>query len=66
MTAPTKYVAQANPSTANPRKYTADELRKVEACTNSLIALLGALNVPIQIGPADSAGVGFRALRIPN
>jgi hypothetical protein len=54
------------PSAANPRKFAADEFRKIELSTESIIEILAALNVPIQIGPADSAGVGFRTLRIPN
>jgi hypothetical protein len=60
-----KYVAQT-PSTTNTRQYLDAEFRKIQLSTDSIIALLGALNLPIEIGPADSAGVGFRALRIPN
>lgn len=61
----TKYVVQT-PSSNNTRQYLDAEFRKVQLTTDSIIALLNALNVPIEIGPADSAGVGYRALRIPN
>lgn len=61
----TKYVAQT-PSSSNVRQYLDAEFRKVQLTTDSIIALLNALNAPIEIGPADSAGVGFRVLRIPN
>lgn len=61
----TKYVAQT-PSSSNARQYLDAEFRKIQLTTDSIIALLSALNVPIEIGPPDSAGVGFRALRIPN
>jgi hypothetical protein len=61
----TKYVART-PTSTNPRQYLDDEFRRIQLSTDSIIALLSALNVPIEIGPADSAGVGFRVLRIPN
>lgn len=61
----TKYTAQV-PPVANQRYFIASELKRIELSTNSIIAILTALDVPIEIGPADSAGVGFRALRIPN
>jgi hypothetical protein len=61
----TKYVVQA-PTSSNVRVYLDAEFRKIRLSTDSIIALLGALNLPIEIGPADSAGVGFRTLRIPN
>lgn len=61
----TKYVVQT-PSSNNTRQYLDAEFRKIQLTTDSIIALLNALNVPIEIGPVDSAGAGFRVLRIPN
>lgn len=61
----TKYVA-VTPSNNNLRQYLDGEFRKIQLSTDNIIALLNALNVPIEIGPADSAGIGFRVLRIPN
>jgi hypothetical protein len=55
-----------NPPITNLRLYLAGELRAVESSSNSIVDLLKALDVPIEIGPADSGGVGFRVLRIPN
>ena len=63
--ASTKYVAQQPPS-ANTRKYLEDEFRKIQLTTDSLITLLQDVGVPIEVGPPDSAGVGYRVLRIPN
>lgn len=61
----TKYVVQ-NPPAAFSRTYLAGELRKVSISIETIVAVLKALDVPIEIGPADSAGIGYRALRIPN
>lgn len=62
----TKYVASA-PPIAPSRTWLYAELRKIEIANAKIIDLLEALgDTPIEIGPADSAGVGFRALRIPN
>ena len=55
-----------NPPITNLRLYLAGELRAVESSSNSIVDLLKALDVPIEIGPADSGGGGFRVLRIPN
>lgn len=60
----TKYIAQT-PSTVT-KPYIAAEYRKVQLSIDSIINILEAINVPIEIGPPNSAGVGFRALRIPN
>jgi hypothetical protein len=46
--------------------YIDGELRNVEMSINSIVKLLEAVSAPIEIGPNDSAGVGFRVLRIPN
>lgn len=61
-----KYVA--NPPPIQPsRTWLYAELRKIETANAKVIDLLEALgDKPIEIGPADSAGVGYRALRIPN
>lgn len=60
-----KYVAQTPPE-RNQRLYLANEFRRVEISISSLVALLNALEIPIEIGPADSGGAGYRVLRIPN
>lgn len=59
---------QANPPpVANLRSWLFAELRKVQGANNSVITLLEALgDTPIEIGPNDSGGTGYRALRIPN
>jgi hypothetical protein len=59
-----KYVAR--PAAGGIVVYVSEEFRKVQISTDSIIAILGALNAPIQLGPADSGGIGYRALRIPN
>jgi hypothetical protein len=62
----TKYTA-APPPIRNMAIWLYGELRKIETANSSIINLLEALgDKPIEIGPADSAGVGFRVLRIPN
>lgn len=61
----TKFVPGQSPI-ANQRQYLAGEFRRVALTTDSLIAILKALDVPVEIGPADSGGTGYRALRIPN
>jgi hypothetical protein len=44
-----------------------NQLREIDLSIGSIILLLALLEgKQVQIGPADSAGVGFRALRIPN
>lgn len=65
MSVPTKYVPRTAPATYQ-RAFHSEEGTKVQLSLNSIIALLGTLEVPIEIGPADSAGIGFRSLRIPN
>ena len=62
--APTKYNRRT--PTLNMKVFIDGELRNVELSLNSIVALLQAVNVPIEIGPNDSGGVGFRVLRIPN
>lgn len=59
------YTKQA-PVGNNPRIYIDGELGRVQTSIQSIIAILKAVGLPIEIGPADSAGVGFRVLRIPN
>lgn len=62
----TKYTAQPPPF-GNYRTWLFDELRKISKSNAAVIDLLEALgDKPIEIGPADSAGIGYRALRIPN
>ena len=65
MSAPTKYIPRVAPS-GYQRAFISNEGLALQLTTNSIIALLGELNVPIEIGPADSAGAGYRTLRIPN
>jgi hypothetical protein len=60
-----KYIARTPPRINLPL-YVSQELRNVERTTNSIIDLIVALEVPIEIGPADSGGIGYRVLRIPN
>lgn len=61
----TKYVARTPPLT-NPRQYMATEFKQVELSTNSILFLLEALGVPIELGAPNSGGAGFRMLRVPN
>lgn len=42
------------------------ENQRIKLSLDSIIAILKALDVPVEIGAADSAGVGYRVLRIPN
>lgn len=60
-----KYIARVPPK-MNLANYINQELRGVERTTNAIIDLIKALEVPVEVGPADSGGVGFRVLRIPN
>ena len=46
--------------------FVVSEFGNVQKSIDSLMFLLKALETPVEIGPADSAGVGFRTLRIPN
>ena len=62
--APSKYNRRT--PTLNMKIYIDGELRNVEMSINSIVKLLEAVSAPIEIGPNDSAGVGFRVLRIPN
>jgi len=51
----------------NYRTWLYGELRKIEKANAAIIDLLEALgDKPIEIGPVDSAGLGYRVLRIPN
>lgn len=55
------------PPVANMRTWLYAELRKISTNNNAIVDMLEALDgVKIELGPADSAGVGYRALRIPN
>jgi hypothetical protein len=60
-----KYV-RTNASSSDLRRYTQDELRRIETTINTLVELLQAVDSPIEIGAADSGGTGYRVLRIPN
>lgn len=62
----TKYTAQP-PPLGNYRNWLYGELRKIDTANSAIINLLEALgDKPIELGPADSAGIGYRALRVPN
>lgn len=62
-----KYVLVPIPAGGISRIYLSTELRKIEVANSAIVNLLEALgDKPIQLGPPDSAGVGFRALRVPN
>jgi len=62
----TKYVVAPPPVTPT-RTWLYAELRKIELANAKIIDLLEALgDKPIEIGPPDSAGLGYRVLRIPN
>lgn len=50
----------------NLRLAQSQENGKIAISISTLVEILAALQVPVEIGPPDSAGVGFRALRIPN
>lgn len=60
-----KYSAQTPPA-QNQRKFLADEFRRVELSIASIIQILENVGIKVEIGPADSGGVGYRVLRIPN
>lgn len=61
----TKYTA-SQPPQANQRLFLSTELKRVEISINTIVDIFEAIGVPVQIGPVDSGGVGFRVLRIPN
>lgn len=62
----TKFNAQPPPQ-ANVRVWAHGEFRKIDISIAAIILLLAALeDKPIEVGPPDSGGLGFRALRIPN
>ena len=61
---PSKYSRRT--PTVNLKVFIDGELRNIELSVNSVVKLLEAVSAPIEIGPNDSAGVGFRVLRIPN
>jgi hypothetical protein len=54
------------PPAVNLRIFIGQENRKIEVSISSIVELLQALNVPIEIGANDSGGSGYRVLRIPN
>lgn len=60
-----KYTKQL-PGAANVRVYANNELGRIEMSISSIIDILKILNVPVELGAPDSAGIGFRTLRIPN
>lgn len=59
-----KYTKQT--PTGEFRVYANNELGRIQTSISSIIDILKILEVPVEVGPADSAGVGFRTLRIPN
>lgn len=62
----TKYNAQPPPQ-APSRTWLYAELRKIETANAGIIDLLEALgDKPIELGPPNSGGAGFRALIVPN
>lgn len=61
----TKYVAQQPPA-ANQRLFLSQEFKRVEVSIGTLIDILNAVGVPIELGAPNSGGAGFRMLRIPN
>lgn len=65
MTAPVPKYAPS-PTAANTRVGTANEFRRISLSIDAVIYLLGALNVPVEVGPNDSAGAGYRTLKVPN
>ena len=61
-----KYNANPPPAIAS-RTWLYAELRKIETANAAIIDLLEALgDKPIELGPPDSGGLGFRALIVPN
>jgi len=60
-----KYTAQQPPS-INQRLFLLSEFKRVEISINTIVDLFAAIGVPVEIGPANSGGAGFRVLRIPN
>lgn len=55
-----------SPLSADLRRAIAEELRRVQVTTDSIVELLQALNVPVELGANDSGGTGYRVLRVPN
>ena len=59
-----------NPPMMNLRVYLYEELRRISSSINNLITvgvLLKELGTrQIELGPPDSAGPGYRTLKIPN
>lgn len=60
-----KYVKQP-PTAASVRIYANSELGRIETSISSIIDILKILNVPVELGAPDSAGIGFRTVRVPN
>lgn len=61
-----KYTAQP-PPLGNYRTWLYGQLKAIDSANASILNLLEALgDKPIELGPADSAGIGYRALRVPN
>lgn len=65
MSAPIKYIARTPPGVYQ-RAFLSDEHLRIQTSLTSLVELLKALDVPVEIGPPNSGGAGFRALIIPN
>ena len=62
-----KYNAQPPPTQGVSRTWLYAELRKIDVANAAIIDLLEALgDKPIELGAADSGGLGFRALIVPN
>jgi len=62
---PTKFVATVPPVT-NLRLHTMEQFKRVQLSTDSIIALIGGVTAPIELGDPDSGGTGYTLLRIPN
>lgn len=60
-----KYVMQSPPEKGQ-RLYMSKEFQRVELAISNLVDALKDIGVPIEVGPADSGGTGYRVLRIPN
>lgn len=63
-----RFIAQPPPAMQrNIGPWASQQLRDVDRSITAILLLLELLDgVQIEVGPADSAGIGYRALRIPN
>lgn len=65
MAASKPYAARTAPA-VNLRLFVNGELIQIQGSINSIVHLLGAIDLPIVVGANDSAGAGFRTVKIPN